>query len=99
MSLSTCSQPSLEMTGRLGSSARVRRASSARYACCAGEVATSSKPQLSLIGTQVTMRWMATVASHEVCPLVGEQPNGLDRRTHGRCAVSAHTISPSRSAQ
>ena len=70
MSEYVCSQPSLEMTGREGSIARVRSASARLRARCSGRSARCCTPQLSLIGTQVTMlgceRSRRTAAPHSV---------------------------------
>ena len=68
MSLSVISQPSLEITGRVGSSARVRWYSAEISARCSARSAASATPQLSLIGTQVTIEgWLRsrrTTSSH-----------------------------------
>jgi hypothetical protein len=61
MSLSTCSQPSFEITGRLGSTARVRAVSACAKSRCAVTSAACGTPQLSLSTTQVTMHgWLAS---------------------------------------
>ncbi len=89
-----CSQPSLEMTGRVGSSARVSSVSARLYACCAGSCATCCTPHDSLNGTPRDDRRVRHVAPHDVQPLAGQLGDRLVAEP-----VRARRLGPHRQAE